>query len=86
LDLSELPENGSKEVLKTLGLPLKKGMTISEIEGTLGEPNETYQFTGDRKSYDFLYKNDEPYSISCTVLNDGGLSYIVIMLGDGISV
>ena len=86
LDLSELPENGSKEVLENLGLPLKKGMKITEIENILGEPNDKYQFTEDRKSYEFLYKNDEPYSVSCTVLNDGGLSYIVVMLGDGSSV
>ena len=83
LDLNGLPDAGCRAVLQALDLPLAKGMSIAEIETVLGQADRTNQFVPDRKSYDFLVTNGEPYHISCTVLNDGGLSYLVVMIAAG---
>jgi hypothetical protein len=32
-----------------------------------------------RKSYDFTHGEVEPYNISCTLLDNGGLTYLVVM-------
>ncbi len=78
IDFSELPEEVVSNVLNIIDLPISKGMQYSEIEKILGKPFETYSFVKDRKSCEFKTDGVEPFIVSCTVLNDGGLTYIVI--------
>jgi hypothetical protein len=80
LDFSELPKDGYEKVLKILGLPLRPGMNVEEIEREMGAPFKVYEFVPDRKSYKFLHGDEDEYMISCTVKNEGGLSYLVVMV------
>lgn len=79
IDFSELPKDGCEKILRILGLPLRPGMNAEEIKREIGTPFKIYEFVPDRKSYDFRH-GEEEYMISCTVKNEGGLSYLVVMV------
>lgn len=78
LDMEELPEEVVHRVLAKIGLPVRKGLTEIELTRLLGKPRETQAFVDDRKTFDFQYADPDPYRVSCTVLNDGGLIYLVV--------
>ena len=77
LDL-ELSEQTWDAVLVKIGLPLKKGMPLSEVEAVLGTPREVQAFVGDRKSYNFRVGAPEAYDVSCTIHDRAGLIYLVV--------
>ena len=74
------PAVATRRVLAKLGLAVRKGMTVSELEGLLGPIRRTFRFVADRTTYEFLTTGPEPYQISCTVLPDGGLIYLGVMI------
>jgi hypothetical protein len=74
----DFPPDAAADVLKTIGLPLIPGMTLPAIQKVLGEPVKKYHFGDDRVSYDFTSAGPT-YHISCTILNNGGLSYLEVM-------
>lgn len=78
IDFEVLPRNGCERVLATLGLPLKPGMSEDSVRNVLGEPIEVQQFVSDRKSLEFKCGTGETYTISCTLKEAGGLSYLVV--------
>jgi hypothetical protein len=80
IDFAEFPEKAAKQVLEAIELPLRAGMTVDEVKGVLGEPAETLRFTAGKASYEFLTTDSEPYKVSCTVKDKGGLSYLVVMV------
>jgi hypothetical protein len=83
LDVAELPQEVVDRVLARLGLPLRKGLTRRELVKLLGEPYEAHVFADDRKTFEFRSEETDPYLISCTVLNDGGLTYLVVTADAG---
>ena len=80
IDLRDLPLEISSAMLSALGLQLRSGMTLEEVRNVLGEPVLVETFVESRKSYEFVVGAVERYSVSCTILNDGGLCYLVVML------
>ncbi len=80
IDFTEFPSEASRKVLKTLGLPLRQGMVMTEIEDILGEPCDEFTYVADRKSYEFMTRGRESFIVSCTVLNEGGLTYLVVRM------
>lgn len=82
LDLSSLPEKVSLEILDKLGLPIRPGMNRDEIEACLGKPERTLVFVKDRKRCDFTVGRVWPYHVSCTILNRGGLIFLVVARKD----
>ena len=80
LDLSEFPSEPCRRVLDVVDLPLKRGMSLKDIEEVLGNPIDVDEYISDRKSYSFRFQNGAAYDLSCTVLNEGGLIYLVIMV------
>jgi hypothetical protein len=80
IHFGELPNNTVKEVLGTIDLPIQGGMSFEELQTILGEPRETLQFVADRVTHEFLFQEPHPYKVSCTVLNEGGLVYLVVMV------
>lgn len=77
LDFDEFPAACTHRVLGTIGLPVRAGMRLDDLRRVLGEPTAEEHFVADRVSYDF--RVDEPrYTVNCTVLNDGGLTYVVV--------
>jgi hypothetical protein len=80
LSFAELPESMCMAVLERIGLPLRRGMNIEDITTVLGRPQRTLVFprAKDRKSYEFLVGKPDQFRVSCTVLNDGGLTYLVV--------
>lgn len=80
IDFSELPHAAAEAMLKAIDLPVSRGMTLEELRRILGTPDEVLSFTPDRLTYEFLYTGPPAYKISCTVLNDGGLTYLVVMV------
>jgi hypothetical protein len=80
LDFTGLPESTVTRVLEQLCLPLRRGMTKSELVALLGEPQETLGFTPDRKTFKFISGGPESYWLFCTVLDQGGLTYLLVMV------
>lgn len=53
-------------------------MTLADLRTVLGEPARQFRFADDRLTYEFTLRGPPRYSVSCTVLNDGGLTYLVV--------
>jgi hypothetical protein len=83
IDFGEFPDSVGEQVLRTIDLPIRGGMTFEDLRTILGEPHETHRFVADRVTYEFLSQEPHPYEVSCTVLNEGGLVYLVIMVPHG---
>jgi hypothetical protein len=84
LDLAELPQNAVESCLSAIELPLSRGMALPQIQAVLGSPSGRHNFVSDRTSYDFKIGGQNPYDISCTVLTDGGLSYLVVTVQEAV--
>ncbi|AMV37533.1 hypothetical protein [Planctomyces sp. SH-PL62] len=83
LDFDEFPAPAADRVLEALDLPVRAGMTFEELKAVLGEPVETLRFSPNKVTYEFLTAGAEPYQVSCTVKNQGGLSYLGVMIPAG---
>jgi hypothetical protein len=79
LDFAEFPPGAAAAVLRAIDLPLRAGMQVGELRAVMGEPVEEHRFVADRVTCEFVVAGPPRYNVSCTVLNDGGLSYLVVM-------
>jgi len=79
LDFAEFPPDAAASVLRAIELPVRAGMQVGELRAVLGEPVKQHRFVPDRVSYEYVVAGPPTYNVSCTVLNDGGLSYLVVM-------
>ncbi len=79
IDFSEFPEAIASAVLQAIDLPIRSGMRSEELIAVLGKPLEEQRFVKDRVSYEFALAEPQRYDVSCTVLNEGGLCYVVVM-------
>lgn len=79
IDFARFPEDATAAVLSTIDLPLQAGMTLEEIRSALGEPVASSRLAPDQADYEFLTDGSEPYKVACTILDEGGLSYLVVM-------
>ncbi len=78
IDFAEFPEQAAADVLRAIDLPVRAGMNFDELRDLLGEPVNQQRFVKDRVSYDFALAAPAKYKLSCTVLNKGGLTYLVV--------
>lgn len=86
IDFSEFPAYAAEAVLQTIQLPVRAGMPLQDLDRLLGPRVAEHCFVADRVSCDYFTPEPHRYRVSCTVLNDGGLSYLVVMvppIGDG---
>ena len=84
LDLSStsiLPESLAKEVIETLKLPVRKGMTASELIHVFGEPEIDEQATS-RRFLRFVCGAEEPYVLGCGVDAKEGLVHLFLARKD----
>ena len=79
IDFREFPAAAASDVLRAIELPIRAGMRLEELRAALGEPIEEQRFAKDRASYEFVLAKSPRYNVSCTVLNEGGLTYLVVM-------
>ncbi len=79
INFTEFPEQAAEEVLRMIDLPVRGGMGLAELRELLGEPVKELRFVKDRVTYEFVLPGPPRYGVSCTVLNDGGLKYLVVM-------
>jgi len=79
LDFSDFPESAASSVLKTLELPVRPGMQAADLRSILGDPVEEQRYVADRISYEYIVEGPPKFSVSCTVLERGGLTYLVVM-------
>ena len=79
IDFAEFPADAAGAVLRAIDLPVWAGMSFAELRALLGEPAEVLRFVADRVTYEFAVPGPPRYNLSCTVRNDGGLSYLVVM-------
>jgi hypothetical protein len=79
IDLTEFPDQAAANVLRMIELPVQRGMSHAELRQLLGEPVKELLFAKDRLTYEFVVPGPPRYDVSCTVLNDGGLTYLVVM-------
>ena len=80
IDLSEFPAEAAQAVFQELRLPVRAGMTLPELSSIFGSPVAEHHFVPDRATYEYLTAEPKRYRVSCTVLNDGGLTYMVVMV------
>lgn len=83
IHLVELDSAAVEAIFARLGLPLWRGMSLSEIEILLGQPVHNERYVADRQSFLFRHGHDWPYDVNCTVHNEEGLIYVVIMAPAG---
>jgi hypothetical protein len=79
LDLLEFPEAAASEVLRVIDLPVRRGMAAEELRELFGEPVTEPRIAADRATYEFDFFGPPRYMLSFTVLNQGGLAYLVVM-------
>lgn len=79
IDFSEFPEAAAAAVLQAIDLPVRAGMRSEQLRAVLGEPAEELRFAEDRVTYEFMVTGPPRYKVSCTVLSEGGLSYLVVV-------
>jgi hypothetical protein len=79
IDFESFPARAAARVLAKLGLTVRKGMTLGKLEALLGRVTKTLRFVSDRETYEFLTTGSQPYQVSCTVLKEGGLTYVGVM-------
>jgi hypothetical protein len=79
IDFAGFPAAEAAIVFDTLDLPLRPGMDTEELRAVLGEPVEQHLFARDRITYEFAVAGPPEYTLECTVLNEGGLAYLVVM-------
>jgi len=80
IDFGEFPNSAVEEVLRAIDLPIRGGMTFEQLRDVLGEPYKKERFVANRVTYEFFSQEPHPYEVSCTVLNEGGLVYLVVMV------
>lgn len=78
LDLSTLPRQVTGACLADIGLPVARGMGLAQLTPILGEPCETHRHAEDRVSFEFRTGDIDAYAVSCTILAEGGLTYLVV--------
>jgi hypothetical protein len=76
----DFPSTAAMAVLRTLDLPVKQGMPLDQLDALFGPRISEYRFVKDRISCDYFSPLPHRYRLSCTVLNEGGLNYLVIMV------
>ena len=81
IDFTEFPEQAAREVLRVIDLPVQRGVALEELREALGEPVNEHRFprAKDRVTYQFVVFGPPRYDVSCTVLDEGGLTYLVVM-------
>jgi hypothetical protein len=80
IDFESFPPRAANRVLAKLGLAVRRGMTAGKLEAVLGPSTRTLRFAADRETYEFRTAESQPYQISCTVLDEGGLTYLSVMI------
>jgi hypothetical protein len=80
IDFTDFGEAAAIQVLDTIGVPIRRGMILDEIRQLLGMEVNEYRFVKDRVSYEFLVDGPPAYTFLCTVLNQGGLTYLVVIV------
>ena len=80
IDFGEFPKSAAEAVIRTIDLPIQGGMALEQLRAVLGEPYEIERFVADRVTYNFFSQGPHPYEVSCTVLGEGGLVYLVVMV------
>lgn len=78
LDFSALPQQVTDACLASIGLPVTRGMDLGQLTAILGEPCRTQRFAEDRTNHEFRVGDVDAYEISCTVLAEGGLTYLIV--------
>jgi hypothetical protein len=79
IDFNEFPEQAAADVLRGIDLPVRAGMELNELRELLGNPVKEHRLVTDRVSYEFVVPGPPRYDVSCTVLDTGGLTYLVVM-------
>jgi len=81
IDFTDFPEQAAAEVLRRIELPVQRGMNLGELREILGEPVNELRLpkVKDRVTYEFVVSDAARYDVRCTVRNEGGLTYVVVM-------
>lgn len=82
ISFNELSADSSQLLLRTIGLPLRPGMSTTEVLSVMGSPADTHQYVSDRRSYEYSVGISEPYVVSCTVHDTEGLMYVTVIRSD----
>ena len=78
LELNHLRPDVVDAVLDRIGLDVRRGDTAPALSTKLGPPVDTQAFVPDRTTYIHVVGDRQQYEVSCTVLHDGGPTYVVV--------
>lgn len=76
LDLDALPDALTQDLLDTLDLPLRFGMSEDEVRARMGCPCGAVSFAGSSSLEFEVPVDDGTYTVSCTVDPEDGLVYL----------
>jgi hypothetical protein len=79
------PADSSQRLLVMIGLPLRPGMSASEVLTALGTPTATHLYVPDRHTYDFVLGSPDSYRIGCTITARDGLVHVSVVREDILS-
>lgn len=79
INFEDLRKEKIEMFLKKLGLTVFPGMTLKELENEFGEAIAVESFVEDRKTYEYIIGDNDKYYLSCTILDNIGLTYVVVM-------
>lgn len=82
LDLQNLPLSVQESIFSRLHLPIRMHETKSALINQLGLPRQTNRYVEDRLSLDFLVGKRWRYLVTCTVHEEHGLLFVVVMRQD----
>jgi hypothetical protein len=80
IDFSSFPLKSARSAMERIELPLEPGENLAKIEEILGRFKRREGFIQDRESFEFTYDDVNPYDISCTIHEERGLIYVVVMV------
>ena len=79
---NDCPASIGEGILQTIGLPLKCGMSLEEVEGALGAPEHTELYDESGETMYYTIGDDESYKIVCNLTTDKGLISVLIYRAD----
>ena len=80
IDFEDFPKTAASAVLREIGLPVRAGMSLGELDELLGSRVAERRFVPDALVYDYVTPPPARYRLSCNVHERAGLTYLVVMV------
>lgn len=80
IHIPDFADEQTESISSQLDIRIEEEIEIKDLVSRYGEPSRTFEFTDDRKTFEFDVYGENPYTLSFTILNEGGLVLFGMML------